>query len=243
MTRFKLRTLALAIPLAGVLSMSAAHAAPVTYNFSGTIASLSALQSNGGYEDVANAAVGATHLAMGEKLFGSITYDAANAQFMMDDSQSELPNSNYIYNLPTFSLQYTTESGGYSFSSVPGATGSAMTFNQPTFDTLGFEPSSFSRQLGLDLMSSVFFVIGDPSGQLLSSAAMPASFDSAGPGSEASVSGTIRTTESGALIYYSANMTSLTRAVTAVPEPETYAMMLAGLGMLGMAARRRKNQA
>ena len=29
-------------------------------------------------------------------------------------------------------------------------------------------------------------------------------------------------------------------AVAAVPEPETYAMMLAGLGLLGWAARRRK---
>ena len=32
-------------------------------------------------------------------------------------------------------------------------------------------------------------------------------------------------------------------AVTAVPEPETYAMMLAGLGLLGYAARRRKQKA
>ncbi len=30
---------------------------------------------------------------------------------------------------------------------------------------------------------------------------------------------------------------------TAVPEPETYAMMLAGLGLLGFAARRRKAKA
>lgn len=31
--------------------------------------------------------------------------------------------------------------------------------------------------------------------------------------------------------------------VAAVPEPETYAMMLAGLGLIGFSARRRKNQA
>ncbi len=31
--------------------------------------------------------------------------------------------------------------------------------------------------------------------------------------------------------------------VSAVPEPETYAMMLAGLGLLGFAARRRKQKA
>jgi probable HAF family extracellular repeat protein len=30
-------------------------------------------------------------------------------------------------------------------------------------------------------------------------------------------------------------------SVTAVPEPETYAMMLAGLGLMGFVARRRKN--
>ena len=31
-------------------------------------------------------------------------------------------------------------------------------------------------------------------------------------------------------------------SVTAVPEPETYAMMLAGLGLMGTIARRRKNK-
>ena len=30
---------------------------------------------------------------------------------------------------------------------------------------------------------------------------------------------------------------------TAVPEPETYAMLLAGLGLMGVVARRRKQQA
>ena len=46
--------------------------------------------------------------------------------------------------------------------------------------------------------------------------------------------------------YVSDNTSGLTNyafRVTAVPEPETYAMMLAGLGLLGFAARRRKAKA
>ena len=34
---------------------------------------------------------------------------------------------------------------------------------------------------------------------------------------------------------------SLASSITPVPEPETYAMMLAGLGALGFLARRRRN--
>jgi len=41
----------------------------------------------------------------------------------------------------------------------------------------------------------------------------------------------------------SAGIANGVAAVAAVPEPETYAMMLAGLGLLGYMARRRKQQA
>jgi hypothetical protein len=37
-------------------------------------------------------------------------------------------------------------------------------------------------------------------------------------------------------------MTPISIDVAAVPEPETYAMLLAGLGLLGFAARRKKLQ-
>ena len=37
--------------------------------------------------------------------------------------------------------------------------------------------------------------------------------------------------------------TTRTVTISAVPEPETYAMLLAGLGLMGAIARRRRNQA
>lgn len=40
------------------------------------------------------------------------------------------------------------------------------------------------------------------------------------------------------LVHYG----DISAVVTAVPEPETYAMLLAGLGLIGAVARRRKNQ-
>jgi hypothetical protein len=239
MIQFNLRRLALAIPLAGALSMSAAQAAPVTYNFAGSITSLSEMQSGGWFENVAHAELGGSHLALGEKIVGSITYDAANAEFASDLAPGA-PNTNHVYNVPTFSLQYKTESGGYSFSSFPGNPGQAVTFDSPTGDSLGFQAYSLNSQLGLDLLNQILFGIGDPSGQLLSSAALPASF---GSSAGAGISGIFRTTDFGSIINYSANLTSLTPVVMAVPEPETYAMMLAGLGMLGMAARRKRGGA
>ncbi|MDP1573390.1 MAG: FxDxF family PEP-CTERM protein [Coxiellaceae bacterium] len=45
-----------------------------------------------------------------------------------------------------------------------------------------------------------------------------------------------------ALAHFGA-VTMDTNLVSAVPEPETYAMLLAGLGLLGFMARRRKESA
>ena len=42
--------------------------------------------------------------------------------------------------------------------------------------------------------------------------------------------------------YFSGHMTLAPTTMAPIPEPETYAMMLAGLGLMGFVARRRKQQ-
>jgi hypothetical protein len=49
-------------------------------------------------------------------------------------------------------------------------------------------------------------------------------------------------TSAGTLNFDSTSTWGSFQAVTAVPEPETYAMMLAGLGLMGAVARRRKSK-
>ncbi len=46
----------------------------------------------------------------------------------------------------------------------------------------------------------------------------------------------------GAVDYFNGNYNAANWHVAAVPEPETYAMMLAGLGLMGVVARRRKRK-
>ncbi len=48
-------------------------------------------------------------------------------------------------------------------------------------------------------------------------------------------------TRGGSVGAYAGNIVIRPTAVSAIPEPETYAMMLAGLGLLGYSARRRTN--
>jgi hypothetical protein len=49
-------------------------------------------------------------------------------------------------------------------------------------------------------------------------------------------------TPAGYVDFNNGNYNASNWHITAVPEPETYAMMLAGLGLLGVAARRRKQK-
>lgn len=233
MAKFISRSIVVALALTG--AVSAAQAAPVTYNFTADLFSLSE-QQQWGFEEVASADLGSNHLALGDKLVGSITYDPADAEFVMDGDPNGAPGTNYLYNLPKYTIEYTTLSGGYSFSSTFAF---AETVNG-TSDVMRFDSYARSTSQDLNLIARSVFSFWSDDNNWLSSATLPTSLNASFPGLTSGLLGSLRTEDFGAIINFSANVTSISPAVSAVPEPSTYAMLLAGLGLLSVAARRQR---
>lgn len=237
MTNFKLSALALVLSVAG--AMASAQAAPVSYTFTAEVNSLKAFE-GGTYGDVAYAAIGGRHISLGEKLVGRLTYDAAGAQFE-GDLNPDVPGTYYAYSIPTLKMEYTFASGGFNF--TDNNMGFATVINDAPNDLLTFETYGRPVEQGLDLHSRGTITLGDANGLFLNSIAVPGSIDTLFPGllAQSAMAGHLTTMDGGQYFNFDAKLTSFApSAVSAVPEPETYMMMFAGLGMLGMAARRKR---
>jgi hypothetical protein len=131
---------------------------------------------------------------------------------------------------------------------APGPFSDIFTFTLPTNGGSGYSVSNFTLLPGvygtalttLTLISNVDGILFNADDTFVSSSSTPGG---------AAIGLSVGAQAAG--MYY-INVTGITTApaggiytgaisVTAVPEPETYAMMLAGLGALGFLARRRRN--
>ena len=135
--------------------------------------------------------------------------------------------------------------GGFA---TPGPFSDIFTFNLPTNNGSGYSVTNFvSLPVQFNTVLTTLSVVSNPDGILFN-------IDDALVGSSVVPGG-----NSIALVMaanpagnYYLNLTGISNghqggiyngaiSVTAIPEPETYAMMLAGLGALGFLARRRNN--
>lgn len=113
-------------------------------------------------------------------------------------------------------IQLLVEQNGAIYGNFLDTTGSHATWN--TFSASGtFDQSAFSRLIGAGPVNPDF------SGGTLTRFGFAAGNES-----------------SGTLTQYYDNFSLTSPAIAPVPEPETYALLLAGLGLVGFAARRHK---
>ncbi|MBI5791734.1 MAG: SGNH/GDSL hydrolase family protein [Rhodocyclales bacterium] len=185
----------------------------------------------------AGAAVAANDLVLANSIIGAAAMQyAADTEWIVHSLRSAGARSIVVWNTPNLGL-------------VP-----AVTANGPGASFLGsLVASSMNAALGAAMADETGVTIFDDYGLLTAAVANPAAFgltnatDACGnllagcdPATSMFWDGIHPTAAGHALLAHEMLRSA---SVVAVPEPETYAMMLAGLGLLGLVARRRKQQA
>jgi len=183
---------------------------------------------------------------IGIPIFGSFQYDLSAPKLASGPSSGTYP-APFPFFFSVGVLQYSGI-GGHTIQNVGVNVGNNS--SSPTEDTFGFgaftgpgEATGSGTSVGGYSLTQIGVVLVDASGTIFDSAALPSSlsidsFD----------------THFVRLFYFNGDLGahrhldadianfSLAPVTDAIPEPETYAMLLAGLGLLGFAARRRKQK-
>ena len=243
MAHSKIRAAIFACSLA--LSTAGAHAAPVTYNFTGQVSSISVFKGpypGGGWEyGVAEAEIAGRRVALASQVVGTFTYDAVDAE-VSADLDPNAPSSNVSYNLGSFKLEYKViTQGGFEHNANGGGYGE--TRDNPSGDYLRLESYTYGVEQGVTLRSLTGLSFFDATGGLLQSGLMPSEINASIPSllERSFLNGSLIANEGATSFHFGASLTSLERVtVSAVPEPSAYLMLLAGLGAIGMAARRQR---
>jgi hypothetical protein len=224
----------LSLLLAGFALVADAQATVYQYDFTATIQEMvefSPMTLSGGA--VSSSSLTGNLVSVGAVVHGHFSYDTDTAQF-----------SNF---------------GGTALYAAPGALntigatigGNDIGLLNPNYNSTnvqvsnnaavlkgadGFGVSNLSSNAAASQMMALSFL--DKSGTALGSAALPSALDF-NQFSGASFYYVYTSNTTHAVAGANGMLTSLTQ-VTAVPEPETYAMLLAGLGLVGWSVRRKK---
>jgi hypothetical protein len=235
----KLCAAALTLALGSIAAV--AHATPVTYTFTATVDSVDGSFGTG---DSTHADLAGLHVELGDKVIGKITWDNATAISPYGPTPSGTGMSEY-YDVAAASIEYTFLSGRNSYAIAQRA--GVDVYNDAPNDSFIFSVLSTRAAQGQSLIDATTLVFGEQAGNLWNSTAVPTSLDTALGGKYAnliSYVGQNTGTAGDSAFSFSASLTSLQlQSVSAVPEPGTYAMLLAGLGLIGVVARRRRNDA
>lgn len=213
-----------ALVTAGVLVSSVAQAEQVTYTGSGTFDQY-----------------------IGSDVIGLPWGSTFSSSFSADTGSDSAPlNPITGYYAPILRVTLDVQALNLHIDTVPSPVGSVIVSNsQQGYDN--FNPNTELRNIPNVGTLGVFWTLQDSSDQALSGKQLPLSLSLGAFNvrrfeldlSETAYCGDKFHSFSGCIVAG----TFTTLSVAAVPEPDIYAMMLAGLGLLGVAARRRTQKA
>jgi len=225
--------------LVGVVGLSlpiASSAAPVTWYFGGTLNSVS--------DDHAGSAYAFDEFSIGDSFSGSFTFESTAS----DSNPS--PNDGWYMPAPAMSV---VVHGNY-FWAAEGGVGDVSVHTDPTLNSIHAVVYSDYFSLDPTIHGSVFrgplppdaiypqewhVNMYDTTGTVFSNDALPLAPPTLESFTEATFGMWFRRIGLGGDLFIVGSLDYLS-ATAPIPEPETYAMLFAGLGLLGYVARRRK---
>ncbi|MQA18837.1 PEP-CTERM sorting domain-containing protein [Rugamonas sp. FT103W] len=184
--------------------------------------------------DSAGGKLAGTVISLGDKVTGYLTYDSASPQFIFDPFPAHNPDSTapggFTYGAPGLKneFSFTIQPSGQKFSSKELRTWTSLAVNHQVggADSFGISAGDYPNDADVVFSAPSVFTNGHiPTSLSLSvftTAYAISSWTSA---------------EDGSWVMATARLDSLTE-VSAVPEPETYAMMLAGVLLIGYSRSR-----
>jgi PEP-CTERM motif len=153
------------------------------------------------------------------------TFDSAMFGLSNNDGLGSLPNGDYYTNAPSM-LGIASPFGPTVFMNVSDGVNSTLSFYYTSPDAITGAIKAYSGLNGTGTLLGSFDLLANNTG--LADTWSQATFSFAGTALSFDLSA-------------SANLVGYDN-IAAVPEPETYSMMLAGLGLMGFAARRKYKQ-